>query len=541
MSSSIPGRRIAALVTGAALVAASAALATPASAAATITIGGTVTYDGAAVPDVDVALIQVDANGYVDEVDDVFTDPAGTWTMTPSVDDGSYALAYFPESSDGAPYSAAQTWNGSSDFITIAPQFRVTGGVASTTSFPQALIKNAGSVTVALTTEAGAPITGDAGDGWGTFELSYPVTDDGSVPYSSGALYEEEDNAQFDGTLTIDHVAAGTTYLVADLDARAADGTSYADGYVLSVRSTAGATTSIGTVQLVPDSAPSVDELFPDAYFARVVGAAKVGSTVSFVAPGNGVTTSLQWISGAGGTYGSFAGNPIIGATATTYTLTAKDLDSQLGAVALFSAPGHSPELTPYVLASKRVTEGDASAPAVAVAGTPKFEQTVTASVTGGIAGAVNTFQWYRDGAAIAGADGSHYTITKADLEHQLNVVVSTFAQGHVNGTIAAPAVTVQSDVASVKVDAPKSVKKGARFSIKVTARAGDTGDKPKGKVTVFDGKKKLGSAKVSKEKTTSIKLKGIKKSGTTKLTLSFSGTGVYGTSTKTVKIKVTK
>ena len=98
-----------------------------------------------------------------------------------------------------------------------------------------------------------------------------------------------------------------------------------------------------------------------------------------------------------------------------------------------------------YILASETVTvtvpRYQELGGSVTVDGTAKYGETLTADTTG-LVGHIGTlsYQWTRDGAAIEGATGRTYTLTKDDINAEISVVVTdSVAQGSVSGTPVGP------------------------------------------------------------------------------------------------------
>ncbi|QDZ15642.1 glycoside hydrolase family 92 protein [Humibacter ginsenosidimutans] len=105
-------------------------------------------------------------------------------------------------------------------------------------------------------------------------------------------------------------------------------------------------------------------------------------------------------------------------------------------------------------------------APSLGIGGTAAVGETVTAgSPDWNVAGTTTTYQWSVDGANIASATSSHYTITPEDLGKTLAVVATGTAPGYVPGTIMS---------AGTKVEKGTFVAT-ARPSLSGTAKVGET------------------------------------------------------------------
>jgi hypothetical protein len=149
-----------------------------------------------------------------------------------------------------------------------------------------------------------------------------------------------------------------------------------------------------------------------------IVGSAVVGS-VLVADPGSwgpvGVLLSYQW---------SRDGSPIAGATSPTYTPTAEDVGSSLSA----AVTGHGPALISksLVTAASSVVTGAVAGPAPIISGSAAVGQTLSANPGIWSPAPVDlAYQWNRNGSAIAGANGSAYTLTSADLGASLTVSVT--------------------------------------------------------------------------------------------------------------------
>ncbi len=134
-----------------------------------------------------------------------------------------------------------------------------------------------------------------------------------------------------------------------------------------------------------------------------------------------GVVLSYQWLR---------AGQPIAGATSSTYTLVAADV----GLVIRVRVTG---SLTGYSLASvtsKPVTPvlGTLSpTPKPTISGNSIFGQTLTATPGTWQAGANLSYQWLRAGQPIAGATSSTYTLVAADVGQVIRVRVTGSLTGY--------------------------------------------------------------------------------------------------------------
>ena len=150
------------------------------------------------------------------------------------------------------------------------------------------------------------------------------------------------------------------------------------------------------------------------------------------------------------------------------------------------------------------------------------------------------TYQWLRDGIAIAGAVGTTYTVTAADAGTDLTVRVGATQAGNTPGS----AVSTASEVQQLKstVSAKGKPDNGAqsdtvkiKAKVKVTGLSGDRqGQGPLDGKTVTKGKLKNGKA------TLSLKLKKLEL-GKNKLKVEYLGSTAVKASKGKVTVKVTK
>jgi Bacterial Ig-like domain (group 3) len=521
--------------------------ATPAFAATTPqTFSGTVTDAGIGVAGVDVYAYTYDAaDARWEEAEDLGdTNAAGVWTYTspdegtadaPDYEvlaDGQYALVYVTEGTSAA-YSVDQGSGGNEDLDNLAPDFAVAGGAATVSTFNDALTRTAGAVQVTLRdADTGGIIAGSATDGgYGQVLFTEGIGTDGKhVPSSSGYEY----GAAFDGTVVVGQLKPGTYYDGAAYASSAAG--AYRTEYLRPVAVTLGQTTNYGDAGLYAVAThASVSSILTAPKKVTISGSPKVDQLLTANVPASGAAVTYQWYAD---------GRPIDGATAQTYVPTTANIGDGLDVVATFRAPGYGPVQLATTDAGSQgttpVTIGDPNQATVAVAGKVKFGKTVHATVSGStVAGTRSTFQWYRNGAVIKGADGSTFTIEKKDLGAKLMVSATSFAQGHSDAVIPSAAVT-PTDSISTKVSAPKKVKVGTRAKITVSVKAGASGIKATGKVKVYYTKKKSKSVTFTKKgkATKTVTLPKLAK-GKHVISITYVGTSKYAAKTKTVKITV--
>ncbi|WP_454994151.1 transglycosylase SLT domain-containing protein, partial [Cardiobacterium hominis] len=152
----------------------------------------------------------------------------------------------------------------------------------------------------------------------------------------------------------------------------------------------------------------------------EISGVAKVGETLlATVSDADGVpnTVAYKWFAD---------GQEIAGAAAATFKLTNAEKDKAITVQALYTDARGTAE-QPLSAATDKVADttapGANGAGKVAIAGTAKVGQTLTAAVTDpdGVPDKVE-YQWFADGAAIRGATGSSYILTDAEKYKVISV-----------------------------------------------------------------------------------------------------------------------
>ncbi len=128
-------------------------------------------------------------------------------------------------------------------------------------------------------------------------------------------------------------------------------------------------------------------------------------------------------------------GEGIDDATSDSYTATATDAGHDLSVKATVTVDGYDPATgtsTPARVANATF----ASVPVPTVSGTATVGQQLTVHQDATTPAAQHTtYQWLRDGAAIAAATGETYTATAADLGHVLAVTATVTADGYDTAT----------------------------------------------------------------------------------------------------------
>jgi 5-hydroxyisourate hydrolase-like protein (transthyretin family) len=516
---------------GIAALAASMLSATPAMAAGELT--GVVTSSGAPASDVQVYLYKLDTSGtpYWSGYDNYYTSTDGTYSFNLPTDDGSYALYYYTEDSS-ALYSSSRSWDDKSDTNKMAPEFTVTGGVASQVSFPKALPIDTGAISATFVdSSTGAPIAFDPATDYtdSYYSVSSGYTEDGYVNDGPDPL-ESNTNGYANNTPVVvtGQVAAGAYYNTnSQVYSNLGNWYNYTPNAPVSV--TVGATTSV-TVPVYKSSLPNVNELLNGAQ-TTVSGVPKVGALLTAVTPTvAGVSYSgFQWYNAA---------SPIVGATSATYIPTTKDLGQQLYVNYVANAAGYAPNSYGSAYGTKKVALGDPNSGTVAITGTAAFGKTVTATVSTALAGR-NSYQWYLNGAPIAGEDGSSYTIPASALGGSLTVGVGSTVQGHTDATIPSAAVVIAKDTVTLKATVAKKATTKTKLKVKVALTEGKSDLSATAKVKVYYTKTKFKSVTVKSNKTATVTLPKLKK-GTTTIKIVYPGTSKYAAKTVTAKVKVT-
>ena len=215
---------------------------------------------------------------------------------------------------------------------------------------------------------------------------------------------------------------------------------------------TSASTTSVATKPVAPGV------LTPTA--APVVsGTPQVGVQVS--------ATSSTWSPGAARAYQWLAdGAPIAGATQSVFTPTPEQAGARLTVAVTGTRAGYTP-VTSTSAPSPAVRPGVfASVTPPTVTGTAQVDRPLTAAAGTSTPAADPAYQWLVDGAPVAGATGTSYTPTAADLRKQVTVQV----------TIARPGYTPTSVTSSAtRAVAPATFANTGDPSISGTPRVGTT------------------------------------------------------------------
>lgn len=167
-----------------------------------------------------------------------------------------------------------------------------------------------------------------------------------------------------------------------------------------------------------------------------------------------------------------------------------------------------------------------------ALIGLPIVGKSIAASPGALVPGAAVSYQWYRNGAAIAGQTARTYKVTKADYTKKLSAVITykTYGYATVVRAVAAPFAAKNPARLSTKVSTGK---KKASFTIKVSPSASK---KARGTITISENGKTLKRVSI-KSKSVTVTVSNLKK-GKHKLTVLYEGRKNAASITKTIRIK---
>jgi hypothetical protein len=181
-----------------------------------------------------------------------------------------------------------------------------------------------------------------------------------------------------------------------------------------------------------------------------IAGTGELGSTLQGTGPSwdqPGAVSAFQWLRD---------GSAIPGQTELTYTVAAADV----GRVLSLRATGSKSGYTDTVVTSNGITgvphpSLTTSSP-VAIAGSGQVGSTLQATPPGWTQdGVTSTYQWLRDGSAIAGQSGPTYTVTPTDLGRMLSVRVTGSKSGWSDTVVDSSPITATAGPAPVASVAP--------------------------------------------------------------------------------------
>jgi len=150
----------------------------------------------------------------------------------------------------------------------------------------------------------------------------------------------------------------------------------------------------------------------------------------------------------------------------------------------------------------------------------------------------VITYQWNRDGAPIADATGSRYTVTPADAGRQITVTVTASAEGYADGTATTSAVTV----AKIETRSYGSLDRrlligttSVGYEVEVTAKSGVV---PSGSATIYDGTRAIQTVQLGADGTVHATLTGLSR-GIHLITVHYDGTSSLDSSTSRLDLLI--
>jgi poly(3-hydroxybutyrate) depolymerase len=178
----------------------------------------------------------------------------------------------------------------------------------------------------------------------------------------------------------------------------------------------------------VPATAQAEPQPVQNTAVPTISGSAVLGRTLT-ATPGTwtaGATLSYQWLRD---------GQPITGAAAATYAVTAADAGTRLSVRVTGSKAGMTAAAVTSAATVKAVLGTVANTVAASVSGSAYVGSTLTAKGTW-TAGAALKYQWLRDGRAISGATLATYKVTAADFGLSLAVKVTATKANYVTTTV---------------------------------------------------------------------------------------------------------
>jgi hypothetical protein len=201
-----------------------------------------------------------------------------------------------------------------------------------------------------------------------------------------------------------------------------------------------------------------------------ITGTAKVAVELTAV-PGtwdDGTELTYQWLIG---------GEPVNGATGTAYTPTAGQAGQQIAVAVTGTRTGYATIVR--TSESEVVQNGElVSAPVPTVAGTVRVGLSVAAVPGTWDSGTALSYQWTRNGLAIAGATGSTYAIQPNDRGAWLGVVVTGSQTGYTSVSRTAASVVVAAG-RQTRTPTPKILGRAeVRRTLRASAGSHDAGAK---------------------------------------------------------------
>jgi hypothetical protein len=238
--------------------------------------------------------------------------------------------------------------------------------------------------------------------------------------------------------------ATASTYTLADADvgAQISVQVSYTDAHGAAESVTSAQTAAVANVNDTPVGVPAIT--------GTVTEDQVLTADTSGISDADGLGAfGYQWLRN---------GAAIVGATASTYTLSDADVGAQISVQVSYTDAHGAAESVTSAQTAAVANVNDAPAGVPAITGAVTEDQLLTAD-TSGISDADGLgafgYQWLRNGAAIVGATASTYTLGDADVGAQISVQISyTDAHGTVESVTSAQTAAV-ANVNDAPIGAP--------------------------------------------------------------------------------------
>ncbi|MDR1825176.1 MAG: hypothetical protein LBR27_07595 [Bifidobacteriaceae bacterium] len=180
----------------------------------------------------------------------------------------------------------------------------------------------------------------------------------------------------------------------------------------------------------------------------------------AYIAPGGEVL--YQWYRGSAA---------IPGATGSTYQVVEADAGHYLTVKVTAALNG---QVSPARYSDYKLVEEPPAIKTVSVAGSPRVGQELKAVVVYTPALADVSFQWLRDGNRIDEATGGTYTVSAADVGHQIGVEATVTSEGSVEEATA-KAIPVTGLIPDFRVTIDSSAEVGDKLKAQLTVPLGDS------------------------------------------------------------------